>query len=228
VKYKILLLDLDNTLFDFSGSERLALRRVLTEQGVEFRPEMAERYGRINDECWKMLEREQITKERLIVYRFERFLSEFSIGKDAAIMNRLYMEAVASSPLLLEGALPFLEKLKGRYRLYAVTNGTAFVQKRRLALSGIDRFFEEVFISEELGVQKPSPLFFERATKRIPDFSKEWALVVGDSLSSDMQGAENFGLDAMWFNPCGKENETGLRPRYTVSSYGEAEKILNV
>ena len=228
MQYEFLLLDLDNTLFDFSGAEKEALQRVLTEEGLPFYPQMIERYAAINDSCWKAFEEGRVEKSRLTVWRFELFLDFYGIKADAARINRLYMESLSRSPLLLAGAEEFLEKLQKKYKLYAVTNGTAFVQRRRIADSGISRYFEEIFISEELGVQKPHLLFFEMVAERIGGFSKEKALVIGDSLSSDVKGAENYGLDAMWFNPKGKQPDKGLTPRYTVSSYGEAEKILNV
>lgn len=228
MKYEYLLLDLDNTLFDFSRAEYLALEWVMKKQNAAFCRGMAERYGQINDACWKMLEKGQIKKDRLIVYRFELFLKEFGIKGDAALFNRLYMERLADSPLLFEGAVSFLEKLAEKYRLFAITNGTAFVQEKRLAASGLDRFFEKVFISEHLGAEKPAPLFFEKVSDSIEGFLKEKALVIGDSLSGDILGAENYGIDAMWYNPQSKKNDQGVSPIYTVQSYGEAEKILNV
>lgn len=228
MSYEFLLLDLDDTIFDFSGGERSALSQALSEWGIALSDQMAKRYAAINDGCWKMLEKGQIEKERLIVCRFELFFREFGIKADAAAVNRRYMEHVSEKAVFLPGAESFLQRVRGKYRLFLITNGTAWVQRKRIAASGIAQYFEGIFISEEVGAKKPDVLFFERVAESIDGFSRKKALVMGDSPSSDMLGAENYGLDAIWFNPSGKENTVGVKPRYTVCSYEQAEKILNV
>ena len=226
--YKILLLDLDDTILDFGKGERLALEETLRAAGLPFDEELARGYALINDECWRMLERGEIGKQELIVLRFKRFLDRYGLFADAAALNGEYMERMSEKAIFLPGAEDFLKKAGKRLRLFLITNGTAWVQEKRLLKAGLYGGFEGIFISERLGAKKPDVLFFERVAASIDGFSREETVVMGDSLSSDILGAENYGLDAIWFNRKGWENDGTATPAYTVSTYAEAEKILNV
>lgn len=223
---KFLFFDLDDTLLDFQGAERLALSATLEEFGIEPTDRVLARYSAINDAQWKRLERGEITREQVRSLRFTLLFAEFGICCDVAEVNRRYMENLAARPIYLEGAEALLETLSKEYRLYLASNGTAWVQEKRIALCGIGRYFEKIFVSEELGYNKPDPLFFEKAFAQIPDFCKNEAVMIGDSLTSDIKGGKNAGLCTVWFNPKGEENQSEIQPEHTVFSLSEIPPLL--
>ncbi len=159
-------------------------------------------YGRINAAWWRKLERGEITRRQVIVGRFEEFLSSFAPEMCAAEVADEYENGLNGCGFLLPGALENLSRLRDEgYLMYAVTNGAGDIQRSRVRLSGIGPFIRDFFISEEIGYEKPSPLFFETAFKRIPGFRKSEAALIGDSLTSDIRGALNAGVLPVWFSP---------------------------
>ena len=200
----IFLLDLDDTLFDFRRGEREQILDTLAHFGVSPTPRMAERFHEINEGLWKKLEMGEITRERLLTLRFEILLAEFGLTGDAALLQRHYFEGMSQRAYLLDGAKDFLAVLGMRGRRYAVTNGSAFVQSRRLAAAGIDKDFDAVFVSEAVGCNKPSSAYADYVKNHIPDFDCSRAVWVGDSLTSDMGCAQAMGVDFILFRPGGR------------------------
>ena len=215
-KYEFLLLDADETLFDFTRCEHDALCDALREVGIEPNEEMIHTYSAINDRFWKMLERGEIEKNELRVARFTEFCRHYGFEVDVPRLATGYTDALSTKGYLIPGALEVCRKLAKHCKLYIITNGIATVQRGRFEPSALRELIQELFISEEIGAEKPSSLYFDTVASRIPDFSCEKALVVGDSLSSDMRGGINAGIDTCWFNPKNKEAPKDLPITYVI------------
>ncbi len=215
MRYDTVLFDADGTLLDFQKSEREAVAEALQSMGVSPTAEMLEIYSQINDDLWKKLERGEIERSVLLYHRFELLFERYGIFADAKEMAKRYMQTLSTKGYVLEGATELCEKLRGVCRLYIVTNGTEVIQKGRFARSGLESYFEKCFISQVIGYNKPSEKFFEYVAADIPDFSKEKTLIVGDSLSSDIQGGIRFGIDTCWYNPEGKTVPDSMKGNIT-------------
>ncbi|MBQ9086086.1 MAG: YjjG family noncanonical pyrimidine nucleotidase [Clostridia bacterium] len=228
MKYDIILFDADGTLLDFARSEKEALSDALDQIGMTYDDEVIATYSRMNDELWKRLERGEIEKKVLFYRRFELFFSHYGFEWDAHDMAKRYMYALAQKGYILEGADALCRALYGKVRLYIVTNGVEFIQKGRFAACGLAPYFEDRFISDALGYEKPKTEFFEAVARQIPNFSKERVLIVGDSLTSDMRGGINYGIDTCWYNPTGKSVPMDMEGEitYTAESFGEIEKLI--
>ena len=201
MRYETVLLDADDTLLDFHRSEREALSDMMIGMGIEPTEDRLLVYSQINKGLWKALERGEITKPRLVVCRFEMFMDYLGVPCDEAgarSMAEAYMNALSQKGYFLEGARELCQALHGKVRVYIVTNGVGFVQRGRQAISGLDRLVDGTFISEDVGHEKPSPLYFEYVASKIPNFSKDTTLIVGDSLSSDIGGGIGFGIDGLF------------------------------
>ena len=222
----ILLLDIDNTILDFSAAEAAAIRRAFADLGIEADDELIERYSGINLSQWERCERGLLTREQVLVRRFELLFAERGIEASPAEAAARYEDELCVGHWFMPGAEALLETLYGRCRLFIVSNGTAKVQAARLASAGIGPFFENIFISEQLGVNKPQRAFFERAFAQIPDFSPDRTLLVGDSLSSDILGAINCGVRGCWYNPKGRPGRADIRPDFEIRSLGELPALL--
>lgn len=204
---KRVFLDLDDTILDFRRTEAEAIRRTLEGEGVCVTEAILERYHVINKAHWELLEEGAITREQVKRLRFEQLFGELGLPWDSEKICRVYEENLSQGHFLLPGALELLEDLSPKYDLYIASNGGARVQRARLEAAGIDRYFKGRFISEEVGANKPSREFFEACFKAIPGFEKETAVMVGDSLTSDIRGGRNVGLRTLWFNPEGKRGD---------------------
>lgn len=227
MKYQTLLFDADMTLFDFKASEAEALKQTLLEYGFPYSPAILEQYSKINDSYWKRFERGEIDRNALLVERFVDFFREIGVSGDAEAFNRQYLENVGGIALLLDGAYDLCHQLSDTHRLYIITNGSARNQRRRMAKSGLDVYFDDIFISEEIGAQKPMTAFFDHVREHIPNWDAESTLVIGDSLTSDIQGAINYGLDSCWYNPEQLPYSLSKPCTYIVSSFDELKIVVN-
>lgn len=221
MKYDVLLLDADDTLFDFAKCERAALQNTLLDAGLPFTQGIYEAYSAINLSFWKMLERGEIDRASLRKKRFETLVARTGLAYDAETINQRYTESLAEQSILIEGARAFVEEAAQRYRLYVVTNGMAYTQRKRFAASGLLPYMNEVFISEKIGAAKPDKTFFRYVFAAIPAFEPAKALMIGDSLSSDIAGGANAGIDTCWFNPAGAVNHTPWQPVYEARTLQE-------
>lgn len=205
MRYGIILFDADGTLLDFGRAENEALRESLVSVGIKPDDEMAGTYSRINDSLWKALERGEVTKEVLRYRRFELFFAHYGMSYDARNMANTYEGNLSQKGYLLDGARELCERLYGKARMYIVTNGIETIQLGRYARCGLEKYFDDIFISGRVGYEKPDVRYFEHIENKIPDFSKGSAVIIGDSLTSDMRGGLNFGIDTCWYNPRRKE-----------------------
>ena len=218
--YKFLLFDLDHTLLDFDTAEDIALTQLLKEEGVEDIRAYKDYYVPMNKALWKDLEEKKITKQELVNTRFSKLFSHFGIEKDGVYLAERYQFYLAQQGQVFSGAMELLDSLIDRgYELYAATNGITTIQTGRLAQSGLAPYFNQVFISEQLQTQKPDALFYEKIGQQIAGFSKEKALMIGDSLTADIQGGNNADIDTVWYNSHHLENKTKAQPTYEVDSY---------
>lgn len=228
-RYPIVFLDADNTLFDFTASQYASLKETLIRFSLSFSDEIAETYDRINIEVWGEHEKGKLTREALCRLRFERLLS--LLDSDPALadqVNEDYEKRLESSSILLPGAEGFCRELSRECQLYILTNGMEAVQKSRLALSPIRPYIARMFISQSLGWQKPTKEFFEAvfAALPLPKERRKEAVMVGDSLHSDILGGLSAGLDTIWFNPGGASPEENIRPLYTARTFEEIKKLI--
>lgn len=201
---RFVLLDLDDTLLDFAAAERAALSATLTEFGVAPKEELLAGYSEINAAMWRAMERGEIDREDLKRVRFRIFAEKFGLTLPVEKVKTAYEGRLGDGFFLMPRAEETLAALQKKYDLYVLTNGTVAVQTRRIAGSGVERYIKGAFYSEEVGFQKPKKEYFDAVFARIPDFSAESAVMVGDSLTSDVLGAKNAGLRSVWFNPKGQ------------------------
>lgn len=227
LKYKYLLFDLDHTLLDFDAAEDIALTQLL-EEGIEDIQTYKDYYVPMNKALWKDLEQKKITKAELINTRFEKLFAHFGIEKDGAYLAERYQFFLSKQGQTFPGVEDLLKNLiKQGYELYAATNGITAIQTGRLAQSGLAPYFNQVFISEQLQTQKPDALFYEKIGQQIAGFSKEKTLMIGDSLTADIQGGNNAGIDTIWYNPHHLENPTQAQPTYEIHSYQDLLDCLD-
>lgn len=227
MSYDILLFDADRTLFDFDASEKLAFFETAPKYGVTPTEENFELYKKINNQNWEALEKGLFKKEEIVVRRFAQFLQAINVEANAEKMNEDYLDALSKKSILFDDALPLLKDLKSAgKRIYIITNGVTKVQMGRLKDSPILPYLDEVFISEQMNVSKPQKLFFDLVAQKIPNYSHQKAIVIGDSLSSDIQGANNAGLDCIWLNLDNAQNNKGLNITFTAKSLAEIKDYL--
>jgi len=223
----VVLLDLDNTILDFNTAEHHALGRAFAALGLPFDDEIAARYNKINSRHWEMLEDGILTREEVLVRRFEALFVTLGITADADRTQALYEHMLSEGHWFMPGAEDMLRALSGRYRLFICSNGVQSVQDGRIASAGIAPYFEKIFISEHMGSNKPEKRFFELCFQEIPDFSRDRAIILGDSLSSDIRGGKNAGILTCWYNPGGKENPGPIFPDYEIRELSAFKGLLD-
>ena len=174
-----------------------------------------------------MLERGEITRDQVLSLRFEEYFGDFGIKVDGAEVDKLYRSSLNESTYLIEGAIELLEQLKDQYKLYIITNGVAATQYKRLSASGLDKYFRGIYVSEEAGSQKPQNSFFEYCFEKMGRRDVENMLVIGDSLTSDIRGGNNAGIDTLWFNPHKQENTAGVQINYEAATLHEIGDMLS-
>ena len=220
---KTIFLDLDNTLLDFDRAEAAALSKALEQAGAA----VLERYHELNAQHWKMLEDGILTRDQVLTGRFAALFVELGISASAQEICDCYEHLLAQEPpQLLPGARELLEDLAPRFALYLASNGASAVQRIRLRNADLTRYFRGIFISEELGVDKPKREFFQMCFAAIPDFSRQTALIVGDSLTSDIRGGRNAGIRTCWYNPDRRTAPPGWEPDEEIAALAELPTLL--
>lgn len=223
---EFLFLDLDDTILDFHKAEHIALSKTLRYFGLEPTQEVIERYSAINRAHWERLERKELTREQVLVGRFATLFQEKNILSDAEAVARKYEDFLSQGHYFLPGAEEALRQLAKKYKLYLASNGTAKVQAGRLASSGIRKYFAEIFISQEIGADKPDKTYFDRCAEKIPGYDPNKALIVGDSLTSDIQGGINAGMKTVWVNPKHIPHPEHIVPDYEIEALSQLEQLL--
>ena len=221
------LFDLDDTLFDFHKAEKIALTKTLVHFGIDPTEETLALYSTINAAHWKRLELGEISREEVKVGRYRELFETIGVECDPVKATAYYESMLAIGHYFMPGAPELLEELYRKYRLYIVSNGTAKVQEGRIGSSGIAKYMDGIFISQILGANKPDKQFFDICFAEIPDFSLSETVIIGDSLSSDIKGGIKAGITTVWFNPKGIENDSDIKPDYTIKELSEVPGLLS-
>ncbi len=224
--FTTILIDLDDTLLDFGAAERVAIAKTFRDVGLEPTDALLNRYSALNRLQWECFERGEITRDTVLVRRFALLYEELGIALDPAASEDIYRGYLSVGHYFIDGAPELLEYLYPKYDLYLASNGVAATQYSRLKSAGISHYFKEIFISEVTGHHKPEREYFDYCFSHIPGFRPETALMIGDSLTSDIQGGKNAGIRTCWFNPTHQPARPELLPDYEVNRLKELRRIL--
>lgn len=225
--FPILLFDADNTLFNFDIGNRRAFSRVCLICNFPDTDDLFHTYEQANAEMWSAFDRGECSKDFLVVERFRLFLQRAGLQADAAYCNKIHLDTLKTNTVLMPHALEVCRTLSESHRLYIVTNAVAAVQKARLAASDIFPYISAAFISEDAGASKPSEAYFDYVFSRIPGITHENCLLIGDSISSDMQGANNYDIPCCWYNPHGLSAPNELRVDYEIQDLKQLIPIVS-
>ena len=223
---EFLFLDLDDTILDFHKAERVALSKTIRDFGVEPTEEVLGRYHVINKWHWEQLELGAMTRDQVLTGRFRMLFEELGVAADPETVTEKYTENLSVGHYFLPGAEEAVMALHGKYRLFLASNGTASVQKGRMTSANLYRFFEQVFVSQEIGHNKPAKAFFDIAFSRIPGFDPDKAMIVGDSLTSDMKGGNNAGIRTCWVNPAHAPRKPEIHVDYEIEALAQLPALL--
>ncbi len=226
--YKYLLWDIDGTILDFLASEAYAIRFLFEKYNLgECNDERLKMYSDINVKYWRKLERGELTKPEILVMRFREFFE--IIGVDVSLaenFNKEYQVTLGDHIEFIDNAEEVLLSQKGKYTLAAVTNGTKVAQEKKLRLSGLDKVFDAIFISENVGFEKPKKEYFDYVFQKLGITDKKEVLIIGDSLTSDMLGGYLAGIDTCWYNPSGKKNTMDISITYEIDNLSKLAEII--
>lgn len=225
-RFTTVLLDIDGTLLDFDEAERRGVHAVMQAYGVEPTKALEQRYHEINSKYWKSFERGEISKTAILDNRFADFFKTLGKKIDAVEAERLFREQLDSCAVLFEGAQDICAYLYERYQLYVVTNGVSHTQYRRLKDSGLDQYFADIFVSEETGSQKPNAEYFNYCFARITERDPSRMIIIGDSLTSDIQGGRNAKIATCWVNFGRQPRMAGIHADYEVRKLAEIKNFL--
>ena len=223
---RFVFLDLDDTIFDFAKTETVALERTFAQLGLPRDTAFLSSYQTINQAQWARFHRGEISKEQLMCGRFALLFAQYGLSASAEQTQRLYRQNLSRESFLLPGVKDALTYLKSRYPLYLASNGTADTQYPRLRQAGLLDVFSQVFLSDDLKTQKPDPAFFAGCFARIPGVCPQEGVLIGDSLQSDIAGANRAGLRSCWLNHRGQPAQPDIVPDWSISSWAEIRQIL--
>ena len=223
----IFLVDADDTILDFHGASKNAIRYAFSAFDIAWQEEYATVYKRVNDGLWEALERRELTREKLIAIRFPLYLKELGFTNvDGDTFNEMYLTHLANNPVYNQGAREFLQKLRKLGRVYIVTNGTKKIQQSRFSISGLNDLADGVFVSQTVGYDKPAKQYTDYVIAHISGFAKEKAVWIGDSLSADIKSANDAKITSIWFNPHKKEPNGQANPDFIVDNFEKIFEIL--
>lgn len=226
MKYDIILLDADMTLWDFDASEKCALRDVTASLGLELTPDMEAYYHQVNAAYWHRFDLKEVNREQLTTGRFADYIAYLGVTADPVEVNDRYEHALGNYSIMLPGALEMVERLAERYPLYIVTNGLHNAQTGRFNKSPVKPYISGMFISQDMDCQKPEKAFFDKVFAAVGVSDPAKYVIVGDSLTSDIQGGINAGIDTVWYNPGRKPRDPDRLPTYEAQSMDEILSIL--
>lgn len=226
MRYDVLIFDLDDTLLDFGMTEKHALHNLFMEYGLpngvkDYLPS----YKAISKVLWEDLEHGRTNLAELKVERFKRLFLEEALDINAEIFGHQYIENLGKEVHMIEGVEEMFANLSG-CRFAVLTNGFTIAQHARIGGSSLKDLFEVIITSEEVGFQKPQAEVFEYAMDKLQILDKSRVLMIGDSLSSDIQGGNNYGIDTCWFNPHGKKNVTAIQPTFEIQTWDQLVEIV--
>ena len=221
---KVVFMDIDNTLLDFNASAAQAMKMAFNKHGLIYSDAFFPVFKKINDELWLGIEKKRLTRDELYAVRFNLIFSELGIVYDGRKVEKDFLESLNECAVKVEGAENIAEYLSGKYILCSASNAPKVQQRKRLAFSGLGKYFHKTFISEELGYNKPDARFFDKCFEALSGIDASEAVMVGDSLSADVAGGKNYGMKTVWFNPYGAPYENSAD--YTVTKLSDIKRIL--
>ncbi len=224
--YRAILIDLDDTILDFGAAEHVAIAKTFRDIGLDPTPALLRRYSEINLSQWEAFERGEITRDTVLTRRFELLFRELGQELGAQETEDIYRGYLGVGHYFVEGAVELMDYLAPKYDLYLASNGVAATQYSRLESANISRYFKDIFISEVTGHHKPEKEYFDYCFARMPHFSRETTLMIGDSLTSDVLGGKNAGVATCWFNPNRRPGRPDIVPDYEVHRLDELKTIL--
>lgn len=226
MKYDTLLFDVDNTLLDFDANEKESFKSMILDKGEEYSEELYETYKKMNHRMWEAVERGEITIDDVLYTRFSKLMNMYGKEVDGIEYENTYRFYLNRGIQEMPNVHEVLSELKKNHRLYVITNGIKETQDSRMNRSGLVKYFEERFISESIGANKPSSEFFDYVKNNIDDFNPSNTLIIGDSLTSDIKGGNLAGIDTCWFCKEGTVNSTGIIPTYEIHALDELFEII--
>ena len=225
--YSHILIDMDDTLFDFQRAQDSCFRDVLRYYSEEYTTEKYNRYSAINHSLWRLAENQIMRREDVQCQRFIDFFAELNKTVNGEDANRVFQDSLAKQAWLIPEATDVCRILSKNHILAIITNGIADTQYQRLNTSAISCFFSEIIVSEAVGFEKPNVLFFKKAFDLLHFYDTSKMLVVGDSLTSDIRGARNVGIDSCWYNPNKQLPVADCQPTYIISELKELLTIVS-
>ncbi len=225
---KYILWDIDGTLLDFELAENTAIRECFKDFNLgNCSDKQLKDYKKINNKFWNQLENGKISKKEVLEGRFVEFFLKNGIDTDiASEFNETYQIWLGNIVYYIKNAKETVLALKTKYKQYGATNGTIVAQEKKLAKSGLDKLLDDVFISEKIGFNKPSINYYKAVFEKVGSHNLEEYIMIGDSLTSDMQGGINAGISTCWFNPNKKQNDKKLNIDYEINNLKEVIDIL--
>ena len=223
---KTILLDLDNTIIDFNECARHSIMDIFQDLGFHYDENVFDTFITENVKIWKRLELGEIDKIYLRANRWNIILGKLGIDYDGTIIEERFENGVAKGAYPVEYAYELLQYLYNKYDIYVVSNGFRFVQESRVKIGKFDKYFKELFLSEDIGIQKPDIRFFDYCYEKLGSPPKEELILIGDSLSADIKGGNNFGIDTIWFNKNNDPAPSDIIPTYTVEKLSQIKEIL--
>lgn len=223
-----LLWDLDGTLLDFHAAESAAIKSLFEAFSLGGCSEdMIRRYSQINESYWQRLERNELTKPQVLIGRFEQFFQEIGVPQALAPeFNRQYQLRLGDTIVYRDDSVSIVKKLRGKVSQYIVSNGTSIAQNKKLLLSGLGKLMDGVFLSEEVGIEKPNRAFFDAVFDVIRPSDLTEVMIIGDSLTSDIQGGNNAGILTCWYNPDQKPAPLGYSIDYIIHDLHEVISLV--
>ena len=226
MKFETILIDIDNTLLDFGAAETIAFKQLLDQLNIEYSDELKAKYKTVNHQLWSDYEKGLIDSDAIKANRFARAFDAYDLNVNGVQMDAMYRENIENNNVIIKNAYELLNGLKDSHRLIIATNGIASSQYKRLDNAKMRDYFDFVAVSSELGATKPHQTFYDGILDVFPNLNPETTLILGDSLSADIQGGTNWGIKTCWFNPNKTQNTSSLNPDYEISDLLEVLKIV--
>lgn len=226
MRYTTLLFDVDDTLLDFQAAENQALYLLFKQEGIQLTDELKQVYKELNEQRWRAFEAGEMSRETVINGRFGEFFAQMNRTVDSLEMEQKYRHFLNQGHQLLGNSLEIIADLAQKADLYVVSNGVSKTQHQRLDDAKLLPYFKEVIISEDTGYQKPMIEFFDYTFNKIPQLNKEKTVIIGDSLTSDIQGGNNAGIDTIWLHPPVKNDILTIQPTHHIQHLEEIYEIL--
>lgn len=223
--YRNLFFDVDDTLLDFEAGELASLKAAFAQQNIPYTDELQATYLAGNAALWRRYEAGEISRETIFARRMPEVFAKLQLPGDALAAERYYFDAVNRQAVLIPTVTNTLARL-AHHRLYIVSNGFESAQRFRLKKSHLLHFFDDIFVSDTIGSPKPTTAFFDHVAARVPDYDPTTSLIIGDSLTSDIQGGHNAHMDTAWYNPHFLPNRGKQRPTYTLSNFSDLLQLV--